>query len=70
MKAFLRKDGRSFYFLFCVLFLGAVVIYRLISDERPSVLNSILLISVALLNLGSAFYSLYEVRKKELKDNN
>ena len=65
MKAFLRKDGRSFYFLFCVLFLGAVVIYRLISDERPSVLNSILLISVALLNLSSAFYSLYEVRKKE-----
>ena len=65
MKPFLRKDGRSFYFLFCVLFLGAIVIYRLISDERPSVLNSILLISVALLNLSSAFYSLYEVRKKE-----
>ena len=55
MKPFLRKDGRSFYFLFCVLFLGAIVIYRLVSDERPSVLNSILLISVALLNLGSAF---------------
>lgn len=65
MKPFLRKDGRSFYFLFCVLFLGAIVIYRLISDERPSVLNSILLISVALLNLGSAFYSLYDVRKNE-----
>ncbi|WP_081695732.1 hypothetical protein [Capnocytophaga sp. oral taxon 863] len=65
MKPFLRKDGRSFYFLFCVLFLGAIVIYRLISDERPSVLNSILLISVALLNLSSAFYSLYDVRKKE-----
>ena len=65
MKPFLRKDSRSFYFLFCVLFLGAIVIYRLVSDERPSVLNSILLISVALLNLSSAFYSLYEVRKKE-----
>ncbi len=65
MKPFLRKDGRSFYFLFCVLFLGAIVIYRLVSDERPSVLNGILLISVALLNLSSAFYSLYDVRKKE-----
>ena len=65
MKSFLRKDARSFYFVFCLLFSVAVVIYYLVSEEKTSLLNTILLLSVALLNVCSAGYSLYDVRKRE-----
>ena len=65
MKSFLRKDSRSFYFVFCLLFSVAVVIYYLVREEKTSLLNTILLLSVALLNVCSAGYSLYDVRKRE-----
>ncbi len=65
MKSFLRKDVRSFYFVFCLLFSVAVVIYYLVREEKTSLLNTILLLSVALLNVCSAGYSLYDVRKRE-----
>lgn len=65
MKSFLRKDLRSFYFVFCLLFFVAVVIYYLVREEKTSLLNTILLLSVALLNVCSAGYSLYDVRKRE-----
>ncbi|WP_323980306.1 hypothetical protein [Capnocytophaga gingivalis] len=65
MKSFLRKDARSFYFVFCLLFSVAVVIYYLVREEKTSLLNMILLLSVALLNVCSAGYSLYDVRKRE-----
>ena len=65
MKSFLRKDARSFYFVFCLLFFVAVVIYYLVREEKTSLLNMILLLSVALLNVCSAGYSLYYVRKRE-----
>ena len=65
MKSFLRKDVRSFYFVFCLLFFVAVVIYYLVREEKTSLLNTILLLSVALLNVCSAGYSLYDVRKRE-----
>ncbi len=65
MKSFLRKDARSFYFVFCLLFFVAVVIYYLVREEKTSLLNMILLLSVALLNVCSAGYSLYDVRKRE-----
>lgn len=65
MKSFLRKDARSFYFVFCLLFSVAVVIYHLVREEKTSLLNTILLLSVALLNVCSAGYSLYDVRKRE-----
>lgn len=66
MKPFLRKDTRSFYFIFCIVFFCAVIIYRLVYRETP-LLNTILLILTALLNVASAGFSLYEVRKRELK---
>ena len=66
MKPFLRKDARSFYFIFCIVFFCAVIIYRLVYRETP-LLNAILLILTALLNVASAGFSLYEVRKRELK---
>ena len=66
MKSFLRKDTRSFYFIFCIVFFCAVIIYRLVYRETP-LLNTILLILTALLNVASAGFSLYEVRKRELK---
>ena len=65
MKSFLRKDLRSFYFVFCLLFFVAVVIYYLVREEKTSLLNTILLLSVALLNVCSAGYSLYDARKRE-----
>ena len=65
MKSFLRKDARSFYFVFCMLFFVAVIIYYLVREEKTSLLNMILLLSVALLNVCSAGYSLYDVRKRE-----
>ena len=65
MKSFLRKDARSFYFVFCLLFSVAVVIYYLVREEKTSLLNTILLLSVALLNVCSAGYSIYYVRKRE-----
>lgn len=65
MKSFLRKDARSFYFVFCLLFFVAVVIYYLVREEKTSLLNMILLLSVALLNVCSAGYSLYDARKRE-----
>ena len=65
MKSFLRKDLRSFYFVFCLLFFVAVVIYYLVREEKTSLLNMILLLSVALLNVCSAGYSLYDARKRE-----
>lgn len=65
MKSFLRKDARSFYFVFCLLFFVAVIIYYLVREEKTSLLNMILLLSVALLNVCSAGYSLYDVRKRE-----
>lgn len=65
MKSFLRKDLRSFYFVFCLLFFVAVIIYYLVREEKTSLLNMILLLSVALLNVCSAGYSLYDVRKRE-----
>ena len=65
MKSFLRKDARSFYFVFCLLFFVAVIIYYLVREEKTSLLNMILLLSVALLNVSSAGYSLYEARKRE-----
>ena len=65
MKSFLRKDARSFYFVFCLLFFVAIVIYYLVREEKTSLLNTILLLSVALLNVCSAGYSLYDVRKRE-----
>ena len=65
MKSFLSKDARSFYFVFCLLFFVAVVIYYLVREEKTSLLNTILLLSVALLNVCSAGYSLYDVRKRE-----
>lgn len=65
MKSFLRKDLRSFYFVFCLLFFVAVIIYYLVREEKTSLLNMILLLSVALLNVCSAGYSLYEARKRE-----
>ena len=66
MKPFLRKDARSFYFIFCIVFFCVVIIYRLVYRETP-LLNTILLILTALLNVASAGFSLYEVRKRELK---
>ena len=66
MKPFLRKDARSFYFIFCIVCFCAVIIYRLVYRETP-LLNTILLILTALLNVASAGFSLYEVRKRELK---
>ena len=65
MKSFLRKDLRSFYFVFCLLFFVAVIIYYLVREEKTSLLNMILLLSVALLNVCSTGYSLYEARKRE-----
>lgn len=65
MKSFLRKDARSFYFVFCLLFFVAVIIYYLVREEKTSLLNTILLLSVALLNVCSAGYSLYDARKRE-----
>jgi len=65
MKSFLRKDARSFYFVFCLLFFVAVIIYYLVREEKTSLLNMILLLSVALLNVCSAGYSLYDARKRE-----
>ena len=65
MKSFLRKDLRSFYFVFCLLFFVAVIIYYLVREEKTSLLNMILLLSVALLNVCSAGYSLYDARKRE-----
>lgn len=65
MKSFLRKDARSFYFVFCLLFFVAVVIYYLVREEKTSLLNMILLLSVALLNVCSTGYSLYDARKRE-----
>ena len=65
MKSFIRKDARSFYFVFCLLFFVAVIIYYLVREEKTSLLNMILLLSVALLNVCSAGYSLYDVRKRE-----
>ncbi len=65
MKSFLRKDLRSFYFVFCLLFSVAFIIYYLVREEKTSLLNTILLLSVALLNVCSAGYSLYDVRKRE-----
>ena len=65
MKSFLRKDARSFYFVFCLLFSVAFIIYYLVREEKTSLLNTILLLSVALLNVCSAGYSLYDVRKRE-----
>ena len=65
MKPFLRKDARSFYFVFCLLFFVAVIIYYLVREEKTSLLNMILLLSVALLNVCSAGYSLYDARKRE-----
>ena len=65
MKSFLRKDARSFYFVFCLLFFVAVVIYYLVREEKTSLLNTILLLSVALLNVCSTGYSLYDARKRE-----
>mgnify|MGYP000053203155 FL=1 len=65
MKSFLRKDLRSFYFVFCLLFSVAFIIYYLVREEKTSLLNTILLLSVALLNVCSAGYSLYDARKRE-----
>ena len=65
MKSFLRKDLRSFYFVFCLLFSVAFIIYYLVREEKTSLLNTILLLSVALLNVCAAGYSLYDVRKRE-----
>ena len=65
MKSFLRKDARSFYFVFCLLFFVAVIIYYLVREEKSSLLNMILLLSVALLNVCSTGYSLYDARKRE-----
>lgn len=65
MKSFLRKDARSFYFVFCLLFFVAVIIYYLVREEKTSLLNMILLLSVALLNVCSTGYSLYDARKRE-----
>ena len=65
MKSFLRKDARSFYFVFCLLFSVAFIIYYLVREEKTSLLNTILLLSVALLNVCSAGYSLYDARKRE-----
>lgn len=65
MKSFLRKDLRSFYFVFCLLFFVAVIIYYLVREEKTSLLNMILLLSVALLNVCSTGYSLYDARKRE-----
>ena len=65
MKSFLKKDARSFYFVFCLLFFVAVIIYYLVREEKTSLLNMILLLSVALLNVCSAGYSLYDARKRE-----
>lgn len=65
MKSFLRKDLRSFYFVFCLLFFVAFIIYYLVREEKTSLLNMILLLSVALLNVCSAGYSLYDARKRE-----
>lgn len=65
MKSFLRKDLRSFYFVFCLLFSVAFIIYYLVREEKTSLLNTIFLLSVALLNVCSAGYSLYDVRKRE-----
>ena len=65
MKSFLRKDLRSFYFVFCLLFFVAVIIYYLVREEKTSLLNMILLLSVALLNVCSAGYSLYDARIRE-----
>ena len=53
MKPFLRKDARSFYFIFCIVFFCAVIIYRLVYRETP-LLNTILLILTALLNVASS----------------
>ena len=65
MKSFLRKDARSFYFVFGLLFFVAVIIYYLVREEKTSLLNMILLLSVALLNVCSTGYSLYDARKRE-----
>ena len=65
MKSFLRKDLRSFYFVFCLLFSVAFIIYYLVREEKTSLLNKIFLLSVALLNVCSAGYSLYDARKRE-----
>ena len=65
MKSFLRKDLRRFYFVFCLLLFVAVIIYYLVREEKTSLLNTILLLSVALLNVCSAGYSLYDARKRE-----
>ncbi|WP_454999409.1 hypothetical protein [Capnocytophaga gingivalis] len=65
MKSFLRKDLRSFYFVFCLLFSVAFIIYYLVREEKTSLLNTIFLLSVALLNVCSAGYSLYDARKRE-----
>ena len=57
MKSFLRKDTRSAYFIFHLLFLVGVLIF-VITDPGKPFLRSFLLISVA-------SYLLYEVRKEE-----
>lgn len=64
MKSFLRKDTRSAYFIFHLLFLVGVLIF-VITDSGITFLRSVLLISIALLNGFSAGYLLYEVRKEE-----
>ncbi len=64
MKSFLRKDTRSYYFIFCLVTFCAIIIYRLVYKET-SLLNTFLLIFTALLNVCSAGFSLYEVRKRE-----
>ena len=64
MKSFLRKDARSFYFVFCLIFFCAVITYRIVSGGT-SLLNTFLLIFTSLLNVASAGFSLYEVRKRE-----
>ena len=38
MKSFLRKDLRSFYFVFCLLFSVAFIIYYLVSKRRENFL--------------------------------
>ncbi|WP_311457506.1 hypothetical protein [uncultured Capnocytophaga sp.] len=49
MKSFLRKDTRSAYFIFRLLFLVGVLIFEITNPGKPF-LKSFLLISVALLN--------------------
>lgn len=43
MKSFLRKDARSFYFVFCLLFFVAVVIYYLVRENLLAKYDSLTL---------------------------